>query len=79
MSGNSSKWLLGAAVLFLAACGSSDSGSSGPPIGPPEPPVVTVPAIVTSQVFPQLAFAQPVLLQQAPGDSARWFVAGRKI
>ena len=73
----------GCLSLLLAACGGS-SGSSGtgfsPPPPPPPPPPPTTATIDTQQVFPNLTFSQPVSLQQAPGDSTRWFVveqAGR--
>jgi glucose/arabinose dehydrogenase len=75
MPGYGRRLLVGIGLLSLGACGGSDSGISGPPIGPPEPPITTVPDIVTTEVFTQLAFSQPVALQQAPGDASRWFVA----
>lgn len=60
-----------AAVLLFAACG----GDSGGATQPPAPPALGV-----QRVFPNLVFAAPVAMLQAPGDGARWFVveqAGR--
>ena len=63
------------ALTVLAGCdgGGSDSMTPTPP--DPDPP-----ALQLTRVFPALAFANPVLAAQAPGDDTRWFVveqAGR--
>jgi glucose/arabinose dehydrogenase len=83
------------AASLAAACGGSadDQGSrrtAEPPSGgldmrpanatcvAPEPSVDTSVALV--RAFPNLSFAQPVAMLQAPGDDSRWFVlekAGR--
>jgi glucose/arabinose dehydrogenase len=64
--------VLGAAAL-LAACNGS-SVSLNPPQDPgPEPPPEP-PPIAVQPVFVQLAFAEPLALLQAPGDTSRWFV-----
>lgn len=60
-----------AALLLFAACG----GDSGGATQPQAPPVLGV-----QRVFPNLVFAAPVAMLQAPGDGTRWFVieqAGR--
>ena len=71
--------LWAACTIILSACGgSSGSGSALAPPPPPPPPVE--PTIAVQAVFPKLSFSQPVSLQQAPGDSAIWYVveqAGR--
>ena len=62
---------IAAAVLLLAACG----GAVGDAPQPQAPPVLGV-----QRVFPNLVFAAPVAMLQAPGDGTRWFVieqAGR--
>ena len=61
-------WLLPALVVF-AGCSGSDGAGPGSP--PPPPPL---PSIAVEAAFPNLSFAAPVLLQQAPGDAGRWFV-----
>ena len=63
-------------ALIVAACGGSSGGSamSPPPPPPPPPPPVSDPQIAVQQAFSNLSFASPVSLQQAPGDSTRWFV-----
>lgn len=66
-------WLL--AVSFLVnACGGSGSGGgnfvSPPPPSPPPP----APTVAVERAFPQLGFASPVLMLQAPADATRWFV-----
>ena len=68
-------WFLLCGLAALAACGGG--GGGGATIGPPPPPPTgSTPAITTTQVFASLpAFSSPVAMQQAPGDSTRWFVA----
>ncbi len=65
-------------LTVLAGCdGGGGDGSTGPNPPPPDP---DPPALQLTRVFPALAFTQPVLAAQAPGDDARWFVveqAGR--
>jgi len=57
--------------IIQAACGDSGGASLGTP-----PPTTTMPDIAVSQVFTSMpAFANPVAMAQAPGDTARWFVA----
>lgn len=76
--------LILAAAGLLSACGggdsslsssggttsSSSSSSSGGTIG--EPPGTV--ALAVQRVFPNLSFAAPVMMLQAPGDTTRWFV-----
>jgi len=67
---------LGLIVLPLLGCDGNGGGSSMMP--PPPPPPAS--AIEVTRVYPALAFTNPVLAAQAPGDDARWFVveqAGR--
>ncbi len=59
------------ACTWLAACGGGGGGGS---IGMMPPPGGGNPQIAVTRVFPQLTFAQPTVLKQAPGDSSRWFV-----
>lgn len=62
-------------ALSLAACDSSSvvfnpPDDSPPPNEPPgEPPILEV-----EHVFTGLAFDQPLLMLQPPGDDSRWFV-----
>jgi glucose/arabinose dehydrogenase len=68
-----------ALALLLSACGGSgDDGPavSPPPSPPPPPPPAAAPQVAVQQVFAGLtpAPAAPVSLQQAPGDTTRWFV-----
>ena len=56
---------IAAAVLLLAACG----GAGGDAPQPQAPPTLGV-----QRVFPNLVFAAPVAMLQAPGDASRWFV-----
>lgn len=59
--------------MVLAGCDGSAT-TFNPPTDPgPEPPAEP-PPIAVEQVFTQLAFVQPVLMLQAPGDDTRWFV-----
>ena len=66
-------------ALALAACDGTSAvfnppGDPGPePPDDPDPPSEP-PGILTQRVFPQLAFDQPLLMLQAPGDDTRWFV-----
>ena len=58
-----------AAALSLLACGGS---SDAPPLPVDQPgPVVT---LAVQPVFPNLSFANPVAILQAPNDNSRWFV-----
>jgi len=63
--------------FWVAACGGSGgdgaSVSPPPPPPPPPPPSAAVPTIDVARVFPALTFNGLVSLQQAPGDSTRWF------
>lgn len=67
-------------ALALAACDGTGAVFNPPPDDPgpappddPEPPAEP-PPIAVQRVFPQLAFEQPLLMLQAPGDDSRWFV-----
>ena len=66
-------WFLSGLALTVSACGGGGGGSPVAPPPPPPPPPVATPQIAVQQVFPQLTFASPVALQQAPGDATRWF------
>jgi uncharacterized repeat protein (TIGR03806 family) len=82
--------LIAAMSLLIAGCGSGSSGSGEPPAPPvtvglderpanpdcvaPVRPGSTADTVSVTRVFPALAFVQPVLALQAPGDSSRWFV-----
>lgn len=66
--------LLALVSIELAACGDGGGNFAVTPPGGQPPPSDTVPQIATQRVFDQLSFSQPVALQQAPGDSTRWFV-----
>jgi len=69
----------------LNGCGGSSGEDTAatpppPPAPPPPPPPPPPPAgavIVTEQVFASLAFTQPLLMLQAPGDDSRWYVLQR--
>jgi len=61
--------LLTCLALALPGCGGS--GSSPAPI-PGTPGCST--GLSTPRAFPNLAFAAPVAMKQAPGDASRWFV-----
>ena len=63
-------WPLGL-PLALAACGGG-SGSGGG-VTPP-PPVACSTGLETPRAFPELTFASPTALLQAPNDASRWFV-----
>ena len=62
------------AGVAVAGCGGSGGGGT---IGPaPSPTTPITPQITTAQVFTALpGFTSPIAMKQAPGDSARWFVA----
>lgn len=66
-------------ALALAACDGTSAtfnppGDPGPaPPDDPQPPAEP-PPIAVERVFQQLAFVQPLLALQAPGDDTRWFV-----
>jgi len=66
-------FLLALVSLVFAACGGSSGGGAAPPVSQPPPPT-TNPEVAVERVFTQLSFNQPVALEQAPGDSTRWFV-----
>ena len=76
-------------ALILLGCGGGGGGSNPPPGPPPgsglnQRPNNTnclAPArgngnslVSTPRAFPNLTFAAPVALMQAPGDASRWFV-----
>ena len=64
--------LLAALALALPACGGG--GGNGNP-GPPIPnPTDCATGIETPRAFPNLSFAAPVAMKQAPNDASRWFV-----
>lgn len=63
-------------LLILAAC-DGNGGSSPSPDDPPEPPGGNDPHIALERVFGTLAFDEPVLMLQPPGDSSHWFVVER--
>ena len=69
-------WLCTFGLLILACGGGGGDGPSvsPPPTSPPPPPPpAAIPTIDVVQVFPSLGFDRLVSLQQAPGDSTRWF------
>ena len=53
-------------LLFLSACGGSDSGAPPPPTFAPSPTQL-------QQVFAGVNLSSPTALTQAPGDDSRWF------
>lgn len=64
-------------LVALAILGGCDGSGGDGSAMPPPPPGST---IQLTRVYPALAFTDPVLALQAPGDDARWFVveqAGR--
>ena len=57
-------------ALASVSCG---GGGGGPP--PPVPgPIACSEGIATPRAFPNLTFASPVAMKQAPADGSRWFV-----
>ena len=71
-------WVFALGLLISSCGGSSGDGPAqapAPPPPPPPPPAAT-PEVGLQQVFPNLAPAlvAPVSMQQAPGDTTRWFV-----
>ncbi|MGH8130526.1 MAG: PQQ-dependent sugar dehydrogenase, partial [Steroidobacteraceae bacterium] len=56
-------------AVTLLACGGG--GDSSPSI--PAPPACST-GVSTKRVFPNLTFASPVAMKQAPSDASRWFV-----
>lgn len=67
--------------MLLAACaaGACNGGGSDTPVITPPPPPPPV-SYAVERAFPNLTFAQPVAMIQAPGDPSRWYVvekAGR--
>jgi glucose/arabinose dehydrogenase len=70
-------------ALALAACDGTGAVFNPPddpgptPPDDPEPPAEP-PPIAVQRVFPQLAFDQPLLMLQAPGDDTHWFVVERE-
>ena len=65
--------LVSTLTLIITACGGSSGGGTAMS-PPPPPPPVSDPQITVQQAFTNLSFSSPVSLQQAPGDSTRWFV-----
>lgn len=67
-------------MLFAAcAAGACNGGGSDTPVIAPPPPPPPV-SYAVERAFPNLTFAQPVAMIQAPGDPSRWYVvekAGR--
>ena len=61
-------------TLVLSGCGGGSGDRNQTVV--PQPPAVTPPAtsVELQRVFPMLAFAQPLGLLQAPGDSGSWYV-----
>ena len=59
------------AALSLAAIGCGGSGGGGIPV--PQPPPCST-GLETPRAFPNLAFASPTAMLQAPDDASRWFV-----
>ncbi|MEQ8206763.1 MAG: PQQ-dependent sugar dehydrogenase [Woeseia sp.] len=67
-----------ATVVILAACGGSSGESvTVPPPPPPPAPATAGETIALERAFPQLSFAAPLALLQAPGDSSRWYVVSQ--
>jgi glucose/arabinose dehydrogenase len=67
-------------LLVLPMLGCDGGGSGDGSMMPPPPPPPPVSGIEVTRVYAALAFANPVLAVQAPGDDTRWFVveqAGR--
>jgi glucose/arabinose dehydrogenase len=64
------------ALSLLAACDGTPLSFNPSPDPDPEPPPGP-PPIGIQQVFTQLAFDEPLLMLQAPGDATRWFVVER--
>lgn len=57
--------------LALASVSCGGGGDSAPPIaGPPD----CTEGVSTPRAFPNLTFASPVAMKQAPDDASRWFV-----
>lgn len=70
--------ILLAALFGLGGCGGGgSSGGSANPVTPPVIPPSGPPAIALNQVFASVSFQGLVSLQQAPGDSSRWFAVER--
>ncbi len=65
------KAMIACSSLAVVACGGGGGGASVPADPPPDG---GNPDIQLTRVFPQLSFAEPTVLRQAPGDSTRWFV-----
>lgn len=63
--------------LAFAACGGGSSNFEPPP-DPEPPPPGDPPAIAVQQVFAPLAFNQPLLMLQAPGDDTLWYIVERR-
>jgi glucose/arabinose dehydrogenase len=71
-------FILGAACL-LSSCDNTAAVFDPPTDPDPDPePLAEPPPIAVEQVFTQLAFDQPLLMLQAPGDDTRWFVVERE-
>lgn len=68
-------WLILSGTSLLAACGGSSGGSVAPPAAPPPPPPPPAAlSIDVQRVFPNLSFASPVSMVQAPGIPDAWYV-----
>ncbi len=70
-------------LTLLTSCGGGGGGNNvaaAPPVAMPPPPAPTPPppALEVQRVFPNLSFAQPVSMKQAPGDSSRWYIGEQR-
>ncbi len=63
---------IGLALASVSCGGGGDSGGGTPP-PVPGPPSCTQ-GLSTPRAFPDLTFASPVAMKQAPLDASRWFV-----
>jgi len=64
-------------IFAFSACGGGGGGSAPVAATPPTGGGGTSSSIGLEPAFANLSFAEPLLLIQAPGDSARWFVGER--
>jgi len=62
------------AALLLSGCDGTSAVFNPPDEPPPQDPPAGPPAIAVGPAFPGLAFSQPLLMLQAPGDASRWYV-----
>lgn len=62
-------------LMLVAGCHSNDAGQ----VNPTTPAVarVPVPSLALERAFPNLTFASPLQMLQAPNDDTRWFVVER--